>query len=168
MEFTDNYAAKRIARGFTLIELLVVVAIIALLMAISLPALSHARDQANSTKCKTNLAALGKALLIYAFEWDNAVPVNGTTGIAGKIGTGIPKRYQTNSALGQAPFIDTFQNDAVPSYGALWKEMHGVVNPQGTTTATYIGNIRKVYVCPSDDFHRSTNAAGKRVVAGFG
>ncbi len=54
--------------GFTLIELLVVVAIITLLLAILLPSLSAARDEAKQTKCLANLSTLGKGFMTYAAD----------------------------------------------------------------------------------------------------
>ncbi len=55
-------------KSFTLIELLVVVAIIAVLVALLLPALSQAREIMRRTKCAANLKTIGTGYMVYAQE----------------------------------------------------------------------------------------------------
>jgi len=62
--------------GFTLIELLVVVAIIALLIAILLPALGTAKQRAKRTKCAAQLHDIGAALTSYSAEYNRFPPQN--------------------------------------------------------------------------------------------
>lgn len=51
--------------GFTLIELLIVIAIIAVLVAMLLPALTKARETAHDARCKSNQKQLGMACFSY-------------------------------------------------------------------------------------------------------
>ncbi len=65
----------RPSSGFTLIELLVVLGVIALLVAILLPALSAARRAANRVVCGSNLRQMTLALRMYASENRDCVPL---------------------------------------------------------------------------------------------
>ena len=62
--------------GFTLIELLVVVALIAILAALLLPALSRAKAHTNSTACKNHLHQMGLALQMYITDNGHKYPLS--------------------------------------------------------------------------------------------
>ena len=59
----------RCRRGFTLVELLVVIGVIALLVAILLPALSSARGASRQVRCLSNIRQLAVGTLLYQAEY---------------------------------------------------------------------------------------------------
>lgn len=64
-------SARRV--GFTLIELLVVISIIAILIALLLPALAKARSDALAVMCESNLRQIGTGVQEYAQEYEDMI-----------------------------------------------------------------------------------------------
>ena len=121
---TDDSPSSRRNRGFTtgraftLVELLVVIGIIALLIAILLPALSKARRNARDVACASNLRQIGLALHAYAADHKGSLP-------PGYI------QYPNGEDALWANFVN-------------WYITKTELNRQGVTAKT----ISKLFVCP--------------------
>jgi prepilin-type N-terminal cleavage/methylation domain-containing protein len=111
--------------AFTLIELLVVIAIIAVLMAILMPSLNVAREQARSLHCRGNIRTLTLGWLMYKDEND------------GKLPGGFPERPEQSAWVQIPPGGADSSVEQKKEYikrGTLWP---------------YIKTV-EVYRCPSD------------------
>ena len=137
-------------KGFTLVELLVVIAIIALLMGILMPALARVRQVAYRMVCGTNLSGIGKAMLIYANDYDDE----------------LPRAGGRNSTWGR-----TVNWQAVDRYGAYGLSADGSGGQANISSSFYLlvkyaEVTPKSFVCKSDsgttEFKPSNYGAGGR------
>lgn len=124
---------KRIS-AFTLIELLVVIAIIAMLMAIMLPSLRRARDQARQAVCKSNLRQFGSALGLYVADNNDSFPVIHAQSV-------MPSKFHPDSPMWCVQFA---------KYLSLrWEEQVQVDLSTGNLTG-FGKRYSPVWRCPSD------------------
>ncbi|MEX0744843.1 MAG: DUF1559 domain-containing protein [Phycisphaeraceae bacterium] len=91
----------RAMHGFTLIELLVVISIIALLIALLLPALGKARETVRMVSCSTQLRQQGIAMAVYVNDYRDHMPFR--PGWRGAVGSGLER--STYEWL-LAPYVD--------------------------------------------------------------
>jgi prepilin-type N-terminal cleavage/methylation domain-containing protein/prepilin-type processing-associated H-X9-DG protein len=83
----NNRTPCRKQLGFTLIELLIVIAILAILAALLFPVFAQARERARQTACANNLRQIGKAIELYAGDWEDTLPLClGNLGFVGNFG----------------------------------------------------------------------------------
>lgn len=93
-------------RAFTLIELLVVIALIALLAALLFPVFAQAREKARQTACISNARQIGMGILLYAQDFDEALPpvsFDAEDGEPPTLWTALLAPYLRSSALLRCP-----------------------------------------------------------------
>ena len=125
-------------RGFTLVELLIVIAIIAILIALLLPAVQQSREAARRTQCKNNLKQIGLALQNYLIAFDVLPPgsVNPTRPIKSE-----EKGYHVSWIVQILPHLD--QQNVYHAFDFT----HGAYAPEN---AVVRAQPLLVLVCPSD------------------
>jgi prepilin-type N-terminal cleavage/methylation domain-containing protein/prepilin-type processing-associated H-X9-DG protein len=112
--------------AFTLIELLVVIAVIALLLAIFIPAMQTARERGGRTVCLSRLHQLTLAWTAYADEHDGRL-VSGGAFETRKIRSG-GQRVIFEDWVGRAFFQPTSRTALLesPQKGALWPYLRDI------------------------------------------
>jgi prepilin-type N-terminal cleavage/methylation domain-containing protein/prepilin-type processing-associated H-X9-DG protein len=124
--------------GFTLVELLVVIGIIAILVAMLLPALQKAREQAAQVKCLSNLKQIGGAIIMYANDNKAEVPARYFL-----YATPLKNGYDATQTFG--PDVGLGNPPTTPATGAALL----VAQPKGEGQQAYLKD-NEVFFCPSD------------------
>jgi prepilin-type N-terminal cleavage/methylation domain-containing protein/prepilin-type processing-associated H-X9-DG protein len=118
-------------RAFTLIELLVVISIIAVLIALLLPAVQMAREAARAAQCKNNLKQIGIAMQAYHAN-RKVMPMSTTVGV----GHGL-----NHSCF--ALLLNDLEQTAIYNSFNFLVENFSIANSTGVST------VVATYVCPS-------------------
>lgn len=109
------------ARGFTIIELLVVISIIAILIALLLPALNAARKRAWDTQCKANQNQIGIGLQMFTTDHKDRLPGSGAGPGGGDV-VGLLTPY-TDAKWGRGIWRDPGHEEFSEFYG--WTTSYG-------------------------------------------
>jgi prepilin-type processing-associated H-X9-DG protein/prepilin-type N-terminal cleavage/methylation domain-containing protein len=147
---------RRPRPAFTLVELLVVVGIIALLIALLMPALSGARDAANRAKCLATLRSMQQAAHMHTLEHHGYMPVGGHQGpsqlgvSATDVGLRDPgRRHYFYYYDGEAR-----RPDPLPISLGHYMGLRRVIEDSGTVFYDRVmatSEFRKFFTCPGED-----------------
>jgi prepilin-type N-terminal cleavage/methylation domain-containing protein/prepilin-type processing-associated H-X9-DG protein len=114
----------KLSRAFTLIELLLVIAIIAILAAMLLPALSKAKETAKAATCKNNLRQWGLATQLYATDHQDYLPTDGSA---------------SGSSTAAGWYVDLPKQLSLPIYAEMPWRTNANIDPG-----------KSVWICPSN------------------
>jgi prepilin-type N-terminal cleavage/methylation domain-containing protein/prepilin-type processing-associated H-X9-DG protein len=122
--------------AFTLIELLVVIAIIAIIAALLLPALSHAKAQAYRIQCLGNLRQLALTWQMYPGDNADALVANGNSIVTTNLTWVAGGDHNDAEAFGNTSYL---------------------TDPQHALFASYL-KVAAIYRCPADQSLRDIGA----------
>jgi prepilin-type N-terminal cleavage/methylation domain-containing protein len=148
-------------RGFTLVELLVVISIIALLLAILMPSLNAAKQQASAVVCLFNVRTLSTAWHMYAGENRDKIvgahtQLSGPDTVSGRKYAGyftadrMKAVYSDSLANFVTDWVEWPQKEDGTFYLNAPPKKYEILGIQRGLLFSYTGKKVEVYHCPSD------------------
>lgn len=122
--------------AFTLVELLVVIGIIAVLIAMLLPALNKARAQAKTVQCMSQMRQIGTLMFMYANDNRGNLPYS----IAISVNGGAIDKYWSWDDL-----LSTYDGRKLSA------EQMDADGLQATDGSAFAGGTNNLYRCPAED-----------------
>lgn len=134
----QSLMSPRRRQGFTLVELLVVIGVIAVLVAILLPAVHSVREQGRGVVCINHERQLWQGFVMFAADHDGRLP-------------GSNADY---------PVLTPDGGDWLAAPADIWHDSFSTA-PQGGTLFKYVNHNYSIYRCPSlEDAPASAYEAG--------
>jgi len=139
---TDGRRRSRL--GFTLVELIVVIGVIALLVALILPAVQSARESARRAQCGNNLKQIGLGILNYESTFGCLPP--------GRFKTYDPRYAGPNPPCSSTIIDKSYEVFILPfvEQGALYNAINQNLTIVGAENSTLHSSSVSIYACPSD------------------
>jgi prepilin-type N-terminal cleavage/methylation domain-containing protein/prepilin-type processing-associated H-X9-DG protein len=130
--------------AFTLVELLVVIAVMAILLALLLPAVQSAREAARMIECKNHLKQIGLGWLIHHTA-HNTFPTGGWgSNWAGDPDQGFDKRQPGGWAYNSLPFLE---EEIIHDLGQ--RMVYGGTPDKKDALARAAQSAASIFLCPS-------------------
>lgn len=119
---------RRKTIGFTLIELLVVISIIAVLLAVLMPAMRKIKEMARDTACKSNLRNIGLALTMYLDDFERKIPdTQSSNGFLWDNASGVPLKPGVTDAYWGTFYRDYLKETEIFGCPSLQRVPEGLI-----------------------------------------